>query len=160
MALSEEAKAIRNAKAREWYSKNKERQKAANERYWERLAAKENSKNTECKKSNSSFEREVMFWIARMCLSNKSKRYDKSLYPVSTFISHVVFCGFSEQYARKIYNYILDNNNYEFEDGSVAQCYVSGDKRNDWKDDYFVIPVFEFTEEEFATFANKWCKYV
>jgi len=160
MALSEEARAIRNAKAREWYAKNKEKAKAANERYWERLAEKEQNANTDCKKSGSSFEREVMFWIARMCLSNKSKSYDKSLYPVEQFISHCIFCGFSEQYAHRVYNYILDNNNYEFEDGKIAQCYVSGDKRNDWKDDYFVIPVCAFTEEEFVTFANRLLKYV
>lgn len=41
MALSEQARAIRNAKAREWYAKNKEKHKAAQERYFERLATQE-----------------------------------------------------------------------------------------------------------------------
>ena len=55
MALSEEAKAIRNAKARAYYAQNKEKYKAANERYFERLAIKEKES-----KSNAS---PVYSWI-------------------------------------------------------------------------------------------------
>lgn len=38
---SEEAKAARNAYLRQWRSKNKDKVKAAQDRYWERVAARQ-----------------------------------------------------------------------------------------------------------------------
>lgn len=55
MALSEQAREIRNARAREWYAKNKEKHKAAQERYFERLAAQE--------KVNGNVPTPVYSWV-------------------------------------------------------------------------------------------------
>lgn len=40
MAMSDKAREVKNAKARAYYAAHKEQQKAANERYFEKLAAK------------------------------------------------------------------------------------------------------------------------
>ena len=99
---------------------------------------------------------EVKFWIANMCLSNCYKTSDRSLFPVKEWISYAAFCGLSEKYAKKIYNYILNNNYYHFSsDGKVCWCYVSGDLRWDWKEDYFIVPHDDYTAEEWQSIADK-----
>ena len=96
---------------------------------------------------------EVKLWIATMCRFNSKSHYDRSLFPVSSFISFVYFCGMDEKYAKKIYNYILNHNYYEFKPNEPACCYVTGSWRNDWAKDYFVIPVHQYSYDEWTNIA-------
>ena len=161
MELSEEARKIRNAKARAYYATHKKQYAEANRRYWEKQAIKEAQAQKKepviHPKRITKAEYEVMFWIAHMCLSNKRKMNDKSLYPVKEFVSCCGFCGYTEKYAKKIYNYILEHNTFEFKPGFASICYVSGKNSQPWIDDYFVIPVSDYTEEEYQQICDE-CK--
>lgn len=147
MQLSEEARKLRNARAREYYATHKQQYAEANRRYWENKAAKENQK-TKSAKEKPKVELGASYWICRMVLSNWNKTYDKSLFPVSNFVSMCFFSGFSERYAKRIYNYILNNNYHELFPDEVYWCYVSGENSQEWVQDYFVLPFPEHTYDE------------
>lgn len=151
MKLSEEARRIRNAYHRQYYATHKEQCEENKRKYWERKAKKAKEFQT------SNYDREVMYWISVMCLSNKEKTYDRSLFPVREFISLCVFCGLTEQYAHRIYKYVLQKDYYQFEKDEWVWCYISGSNnlKSNWVDDYFIIPIDSYTEEEYAQFKDK-----
>lgn len=91
-------------------------------------------------KVRAQFPTEVKFWIAHMCASNYRKDYDRSLFAVSDWIRFARFCGMGETYAKRIYDFILRHEFYEFEPDRQSWCYVSGSARSNWVDDYFVVP--------------------
>ena len=103
--------------------------------YWKGVEDAQNGK------VRSNFPDEVKYWIANMCCSNYRKDYDQSLFPVVEWIHYASFCGLSEKYAKKVYDYILNHNYYDFEPNTSYWCYVSGDYRNPWYEDYFVLPI-------------------
>ena len=96
---------------------------------------------------------DAKFWIANMCFANHKRDFDKSLYSVGDFISWVRFSGLSEKYAKTIYDYSLINNYFEFKPGRFSWCYVSGDCRSRWENDFFVLPLWDYTEEEWQNIA-------
>lgn len=98
---------------------------------------------------------EVKFWIANMCCSNWHKTYDATLFPVEEWISYANFCGMDIKYAKKVYDYILKNNYYDFEPGQYSWCYVSGSSKSKWYDDYFVIPINNYSLEEWQGFVDE-----
>jgi hypothetical protein len=102
-----------------------------------------------------TFKDEVKFWIANMCISNCSKTYDASLFSVRDFVFYITQCGLSEKYAKKVYDYILKHNMYDFKPKVYCECYVSGDKRWKWFEDYFVLPISCYTRDEWQQIANK-----
>ena len=101
-------------------------------------------------KVRSKFLDEVKYWIAMMCSTNEYKTYDKSLYSVSDFAFDF---NLSQKYAKKIYDYILNNNYYDFRPGQWSWCYVSGNSWDKWYEDYFVIPYSSYSPEE-------WCNII
>lgn len=104
----------------------------------------------------TDFQEEVKFWIAHMCCSNYEKSFDRSLFPVQEFIFYCDFCGVSEKFAKKVYDYILNKEDslYEFRKDRWSWCYVTGDARNKWHQDYFVIPVSDYALEEWQSITD------
>lgn len=150
MELSEAAKEKRREYARRYYKRFPEKRKKWTHDYWERKAKKE------CETTiwKNEQDREAMYWIASMCISNSGKTHDKSLFPVREFITLCRFCGLNEKYAKSIYDYINENNHYEFKRGHDVLCYVSGSPKDEWFEDSFVIPVLTYTEDEFWAFKS------
>lgn len=106
-------------------------------------------------KNKEKFRDEVKFWICHMCIANYNKPWNRSLVPVSEWVSDLcLFCGITMQYAKKVYDYILDNNEYDFETDSYSWCYVSGEVWDEWDKDYFVIPISNYTEEEWCIMCD------
>ena len=101
-------------------------------------------------KVKSKFPDEVKYWIAMMCAANEYKSYDRSLYQVKDFNYDF---SLSEKYAKRIYDYILLNNYYDFMPDEWSWCYVSGAQNEDWHDDYYVLPYGSYEPEE-------WCKII
>ena len=97
------------------------------------------------------FPDEVKYWVCQMCISNCNKSYDRTLFPVREFIWLCDFCGISERYAKKVYDYIILNEPFG--------CYVSGPANGSWDKDYFVLPVadkahWQKIADEIATSFN------
>ena len=102
-----------------------------------------------------TFKDEVKYWIANMCCSNWGKSFDATLFPVDEWISYAEFCGFDKKYAKKVYDYILKNNYYDFEPGTYHWCYVSGSAKSAWYDDCFVIPIGNHTLSEWQQIVDE-----
>lgn len=100
----------------------------------------------------SKFPDEVKYWIAMMCSFNEHKDYDHSLYRAGDLILNY---NLSWQYAKRIYNYILNNNYYDFRPGRWSWCYVSGLQNSKWNDDYFVLPVSDYGPEEWCIIIDE-----
>ena len=98
---------------------------------------------------------EAMYWIANMCVSNKRKTLDASLYPVKEWLSMCRFCGLSERYAKRIYDYVYTHNHFEFEPQRHSLCYITGDERNSWTEDYFCLPIGNYETAEWAAIKDK-----
>lgn len=82
MELSEKARKLRNARAREYYAQNREKQAEYNRRYWERQAAKE---NREIIKSSPDEQQDIMCgWL---------KRHQAKPKTTGCFYSYAVVCG-------------------------------------------------------------------
>lgn len=116
--------------------------------YWKGVADAKNGRV-------SDIALEAKYWIANMCISNYEKSYDRSLYPVKEWIWFCRFCGLSQKYARRIYDYVLDNNYHEFEKNEPLCCYVTGRPSGLWGGDYFVIPLHVYTKEKWQEIADK-----
>lgn len=119
--------------------------------YWRGFEDAKRSMN----RTGDSFKDDVKFWIANMCISNWDKSESRTLYPVREWISAARMCGITEKYARKVYDYILRNNFYDFEPESYSWCYVSGGEQSNWNDDYFVIPIGDRKKEEWQNIADR-----
>ena len=108
------------------------------------------------------FKEEVMYWIANMCCSNYRKDFDATLFPVAEWIEYASFCGLSEKYAKKVYDYILNNNYYDFKPQAYSWCYVSGNAKSDWRNDFFVLSISNYTLKEWEKIVDeiqeKWNK--
>ena len=87
-------------------------------------------------KVQSRLPLEAKYWICQMCISNADKDYDRSLFPVKEFSWLISFCGLTQHYAKRVYNYILNSDNR----ADTYGCYISGASNADWLDDYFVLP--------------------
>ena len=118
--------------------------------YWKRVEDAQSGKV----RNHHTFRDEVKYWIAQMCRFNHSKTYDQSLYPVKEWIWCCTFSGASVRYAKKVYDYILNENYYDFDPECNCWCYVSGDPQDDWQDDYFVIPTSDHTKDEWTEIAD------
>ena len=103
-------------------------------------------------KIKSKFPDEVKYWIAMMCSTNEYKDHDHSLYSVSDFIFDF---SLDIRYAKRIYNYILKNNYYDFRPNKWSWCYVSGDQFSKWDDDYFVLPYGHYSPEEWCIIIDE-----
>lgn len=105
----------------------------------------------------SEFPDEVKYWIAMMCSANEYKNYDRGLYSVSDFVFDF---NLQEKYAKRIYDYILKNNYYDFRKNEWSWCYVSGEQYSKWNEDYFVIPYSDYEPQEWCIiideFREKW----
>lgn len=119
--------------------------------YWKGVQDAQNGK------IKSKFSDEVKYWIAMMCSVNEFKSYDKSLYSVSDFIFDF---NLSEKYAKRVYDYVLNNNYYEFRPNQFSWCYISGEPWDNWHDDYFVLPGANYSPKEWCIivdeFREKW----
>ena len=99
---------------------------------------------------NYDFSDEVMFWYLNMCISNRHKTYDRSLFPVGEFISMLHFCGYDIYYAKKVYDWLMkygEGDYFKYND-TFYSFYISGESWNDWKNDYFVIDPCDTDDEE------------
>lgn len=105
-------------------------------------------------KVRGNFPTEVKFWIANMCISNYYKSYDSSLFPVSEWVAYANCCGLSTAYAKKVYDYILRHDFYDFKPNEQSWCYVTGSAQSKWTDDYFVIPLSNYELQEWETMAD------
>lgn len=88
--------------------------------------------DAESGKAHDNFSDDVKKFICHMCISNGAKTYDKSLFAVSELLAICRMAGVSEKYAKKVYDYIMENEPYG--------CYISGNPHTTWTDDYFVLP--------------------
>lgn len=113
-------------------------------------------------KVRSKFPDEVKYWIAMMCSANEYKDYDRGIYKVSDFIFDF---NLENKYAKRIYDYIFNRqlhnkDYYDFRPDEWSWCYISGDPKDDWYDDYFVIPYANYSCEEWCIiideFREKW----
>ena len=95
--------------------------------YWKGVEDAENGKILMSRKDICEY------WIAHMCLSNIHKDHDRSLYPVHELIARLCGCeGYELSDVKKIYDYIMS---YQ-----PLDCYVSGYPKEEWTQDWFVIP--------------------
>ena len=117
--------------------------------YWKGVTDAQSGKY----KANISLE--AKYWIANMCISNYDKSFDRSLYPVREWVWRCRFSGLSQNYAKRIYDYILNHNYFDFRPEGMALCYVTGSEKKTWDGDYFVLPLWNYTKEEWQEIADK-----
>lgn len=94
---------------------------------------------------NSSVSDIARYFVCQMCIANKRKECDRLLFSVTLFRSWCIVAGFSDRYAKRIYDYILNNEPYG--------CYVSGESWNKWTQDCFVLPNLD--DEDLQAEASK-----
>ena len=116
--------------------------------YWKGVA------DAQAGKVIDNFQTEVMFWIANMCCSNEYKFENRGEYPVSEWIGMASFCGLDEKYAKRVYDYILEHNEYEFTPCRKTPCYVSGALKQPWRYDYFIIPIWAYSPDKWYEIMN------
>ena len=85
----------------------------------------------------TSIEEQALLWICHMGISNEKKENSRLVFPVRDFIVWCAVGGFTKRYAKRIYDYILNNEPYG--------CYVSGEALTDWVDDSFILPRIDST---------------
>ena len=72
------------------------------------------------------------FCIRQMNRMNKSKHYDKTLFPVRELFAILRASGIDDKTGKRVYDYILNNE--------PLGCYVTGHPKQPMIEDSFVLP--------------------
>lgn len=71
--------------------------------------------------------------VAMMCCSKYESHYSRSLFSVKELCAVAMFSGFDLDIIERVYKHILHDQ--------PIGCYVTGSPKNEWTEDYFVLPI-------------------